>query len=97
MAPEDKPHIILCPQQDATNLWTLALSSLQKWLQEEETDPHLITDLLTGLQEWHQGVMFSGTLSPTHQQSMIGWEAVMDGWLGLEWRAHQEDDWNLWK
>jgi len=94
---EDKPHIILCSQQEATDLWTLALSSLKKWLQEEEMDPHLITDLLTGLQEWCRGVPVTGTLPLTRQQSMIGWEAVMDGWLGLEWHAHQEAYWNLWK
>jgi len=94
---EDKPHIILCSQQEATNLWTSALSSLQTWLLEEETDPLLITKLLTGLQEWHRGGTVMGTSSLIRQQSMIGWEAVMDGWLGLEWHSHQEAYWNLWK
>jgi len=96
-APEDKPHIILCSQQDATDLLTLAISSLKKWLQEEEMDLLLITNLLTSLQEWHSGVTISGTLPLTRQQSLIGWEAVMDRWLGLEWHAHQEAYWNLWK
>jgi len=94
---EDKPHIILCSQQDATDLWMLALSSLKKWLQEEEMDPLLITNLLTGLQEWRSGETISGTSSMTRQQSLIGWDAVMDGWLVLEWHAHQEAYWNLWK
>jgi len=94
---EDKPHIILCFQQEATDLWVLALSSLKTWLSEEEMDPLLITKLLTGLQEWQNGGMVMGTSSATQQQSMLGWEAVMDGWLGLEWCAQQEAYWNLWK
>jgi len=94
---EDKPHIIHCSQQEATDLWVLALSSLKTWLSEEEMDLLLITELLTGLQEWQSGGMVMGTSSATQQQSMLGWEAVMDGWLGLEWCAQQEAYWNLWK
>jgi len=94
---EDKTHIITCPQQEATDLWTSAISSLKTWLIAEGTDPLLITKLVTGLEEWQSGGTVMGTLPVTQKQSVIGWEVVMDGWLGLEWRAQQEAYWSIWR
>jgi len=94
---EDKKHIITCPQQEATELWMAAISSLKTWLVMEGTDPLLTMELLMGLQEWRSGGTITGTLPVTQKQSLIGWEAAMDRWLVLEWHAQQEAYWSLWR
>jgi len=49
-----------------------ALSSLKTWLEMEGTDPLLITELLTGLQEWRSGSTVTGNMQVTQKQSVIG-------------------------
>jgi len=31
------------------------------------------------------------------QQSLLGWEGVLDGWLGIQWHLQQAAFWNQWK
>jgi len=97
MAMEDKIHIICCPHTEAALLWTSALSSLKKWLKETDTDPTIIQALTTGLQLWYQGAAPQTGSPALIQQSLLGWDGIMDGWLGIEWRLQQEAYWNQWK
>jgi len=97
MAEEDKIHIIRCTQPEASSLWTSALSTLEKWLKEEDTDPALTQDLIAGLQSWYQGTPAQPSSPATLQQSLLGWEGVLDGWLGIQWCLQQAAFWNQWK
>ncbi len=97
MAMEDKIHIICCPHTEAALLWTSALSSLKKWLKETDTDPAIIQALTTGLQLWYQGAAPQTGSPALIQQSLLGWDGIMDGWLGIEWCLQQEAYWNQWK
>jgi len=94
--PEDKDHIIRCNQDEANSMWTTAIISLQTWMKEEQFDPDLISELTTGLQQWHSGSQATGTSTASQSQNLLGWDCAMDGWLSLEWRNQQEAYWKLW-
>jgi len=75
----------------------LALSTLEKWLKEEDTDLAIIQDLTAGLRLWYQGLSLQTGSLATIQQLLLGWEGVIDGWLGIKWHLQQEAFWNQWK
>jgi len=94
---EDKLHIIRCPQQEASSIWESALLALNQWLKAEDTAPAIIHELITGLQSWYQGSPAQQRPPATNQQSLIGWAAVLDGWIGIQWHLQQEAFWAQWK
>jgi len=60
-------------------------------------DPQLITLLILGLQAWWEGTPIPQDTTVAQSQTLIGWEHVLDGWLTVEWCAHQEAYWAQWK
>jgi len=94
---EDKEHIIRCPHPEAISLWHSALSSLEWWLKETDTDPTITMTLIAGLKAWYQNEDFPPQNPATTQQSLLGWNGVLDGWLGTEWCLQQEAFWSQWK
>jgi len=96
-SPENKEHIIRCNHTEATSTWNTTILALQKWMQEEQFDPMLITDLIAGLQQWRSGSQPTSTSVSTQSQNLLGWDALLDGWLSVEWRLQQEAYWNLWR
>ena len=96
-SPEDKVHILQCPQEEATAQWNEALESLQQWMTSEKSDPILTAELIQGLKTWRSGSTAPGSTLATQQQSILGWDVVLDGWLAVEWRAQQESYWSTWQ
>jgi len=94
---EDKEHITRCPQEAANGTWTEALKTLEAWLKHKQMDPQLTTVLTTRLQAWWTGNPPPQDLPTAQQQTRIGWDKVIDGWLTLAWREHQEAYWAQWK
>ncbi len=95
--PEDKNHILTCQQEEATEKWEVALTNLEDWLKQEQSDPQLIIALLNGLCLWRKGESVPDDTSATAQQANIGWDAAMDGWLGTEWQATEAAYWAQWR
>jgi len=94
---EDKSHIIRCQHESATKTWDDALTNLKEWLKTEQTDPQLIELLLTELNAWRNNEPHSTTSPVAQAQTAIRWDAVLDGWLSLEWQATQSAYWQQWK
>jgi len=94
---EDKSHITRCQHESATKTWDDALTNLKEWLKTEQTDPQLIELLLTELNAWRNNEPHSTTSPVAQAQTTIGWDALLDGWLSLEWQATQSAYWQQWK
>jgi len=66
-------------------------------MKQQQTDPTLTSSLIAGLQAWREGTTTENDAPAPTQQSQIGWGAVLEGWLGMEWCAQQEAYWTQWK
>jgi len=53
--------------------------------------------MVDGLQAWQQDNQLTDDSPAPQQQSRIGWDVALEGWLGLEWHAQQEAYWNQWQ
>jgi len=93
---EDKSHILQCPALAAAALWITSISHLKQWLQEQMAHPTLVTDLISGLQQWYEDDHSPRQPLPQWQQEQhdIGWESVFDGWVSLQWRSEQDQYWS---
>jgi len=66
-------------------------------VKQEQLDPQLIQELIEGLCAWRNGEGLATNLSVTQQQTCIGWDTSLDGWLGREWQATQAAYWAQWQ
>jgi len=82
---EDKEHILRCPQEAATHKWHEAIQDLADWMKQQQTDPRLIHSLTMGLLAWWEGRTTKEDTPAFNQQSRLGWDAALDGWIGTEW------------
>jgi len=94
---EDKSHVLVCPHPDSHATWTTAVTALQKGLRDSDTAPHLTKAITTSLLAWQHGDQPQDSSPPSRQQQALGWGAVLDCWIGLEWRAQQEAYWLQWR
>jgi len=76
--------------------WNKALKELTEWMKSEQSDPQLIQAMITRLQAWYDGMTSHEDALAANQQSQLGWETVLDGWLSLEWQAQQDVYWAQW-
>jgi len=70
------------------------------WMKAEQSDPQLIQALVEGLQAWQNSTPASEDTSDTpaaSKQKQIRWEALLEGWLSLEWQAQQAAYWAQWR
>jgi len=63
----------------------------------EQSDPQIIQDILNRLQAWYDDTDPPEATPAAQQQSRLGWEALLDGWLSLAWRAQQDAYWAQWQ
>jgi len=74
-----------CNQADTTIKWNVAITTLTEWMKQEQSDPQLNQILTMGLQTWQDNAPQLTNSPVAHQQSELGWDATLDGWLRLEW------------
>jgi len=81
----------------AKEKWTSSVAALQQWMKEAGMDLLLITLLISQLQAWYNNAPLSTNTIPLidQQQSVIGWDRLVDGWLSKAWQEHQEQYWGL--
>jgi hypothetical protein len=49
---EDSEHVLCCQGVGMDTRWQGHMSTLHAWLQGEDTDPYIISDLMAGLTQW---------------------------------------------
>jgi len=98
---DDKLHIIRCPTPEATAKWQSFLTDLKLWLREQKTSPTLADAILSSLQAWYKDEPVSLASQATSQlladQSAIGWDQLIEGWIHWSWQVEQEQFWShIW-
>ena len=95
--PEDRDHIIRCPHPDRAKWrWTFLQSTRAKCT-TLQTDPHLQSILLDGLENWLNESHIDASLYPQRfhlliqQQTAIGWRQIFNGRMSTEWNRLQAD------
>jgi len=94
---EDKQHIIRCPTQSARQQWTTSLNKLKQWLRAQGTEPEVRETLLSNLEAWSNDTLPEPSTASTplrDEQTKIGWDRLLDGWLSQYWRSQQEKSWS---
>jgi hypothetical protein len=83
-------HVYLCNHEEVQRKWDSEMDKLRLEMQTAQTSPIIIEQLILGLQKWRMG-----NESDSHdlitQQNQIGWNAVLEGYLGRFWEEYQED------
>jgi len=98
-ATEDKAHITQCNDAAAQEVWNQSLKKLGQWLHDSNTTHEIVAAIQWGLSQWIEPQRQSEP--PGGQfvldQTAIGWDRFMDGWIAQSWRAHQEGVWQCVK
>jgi len=96
--PEDSSHVWICDQMGALDVWNKSLLDLGGWIESINTDPDIIKNILSKLTHWMEGLhpahLANHSLMALEQQSDIGWNLFIEGWLTFERAATQEAYYN---
>jgi hypothetical protein len=91
---EDVSHVWKCQSQATHTVWNDALTRLETWMQDEDTNEYIRDAILTGLRSWRNDTPTEhGSTEVRAQmahQQRIGWEALLEGRPAAEWRNEQE-------
>jgi hypothetical protein len=94
---EDSEHVLKCKGSGAKEQWEQALTQVEKWMKDKQTDPNIIRAIILGLKAWNdeqpmETENFSQPIEKTiDQQTKIGWRNLMEGFPAKRWAKQQEE------
>jgi hypothetical protein len=83
-------HVYQCQNTEVKELWRKLLYGLENELLQQQTDPAIAKQLCYGLLLWQEKQNNIGGQRLLETQSKIGWNGIMEGCLGEEWKMEQE-------
>jgi hypothetical protein len=81
-------HVYKCQHLEVKQVWDNEIQQLQLTLQEADTDPDITRSLCLGLNKWRDNSPMENNWL-LNEQSMIGWDGIMEGCIGRHWQQHQ--------
>ena len=96
---EDTLHVLTCQQQEARALWQSQVTSIIDWCVKVDTMEPLVTVISEVLLDWQNGSLQNHSIrqewpievsSACRQQSLLGWQAFMEGILSRNWAILQQ-------
>ena len=93
---EDTTHVVQCPARSAHNTWTKAMTHLEDWMLNQDTNPQLLQILTERLSGWQakdplQPLATTARLRDAIQeQDQIGWEHFLLGRISTKIRDFQQ-------
>jgi len=96
---ETKQHLFQCQVVETKKQWDTTLQQLDKWLKAQNTNPELRNKLIWGLWQWQTGntATVEFHTSAAKEQSLLGWEMMMEGVISGQWRELQVQYWKMYK
>ena len=85
---ETTTHVWQCQHVETQKCWTQFLHKLQIWLNEQYTQPSLVSSLLDHLSSWSQQQEGRARFPRTQAESaqdFIGWEFLLEGMISRTW------------
>jgi hypothetical protein len=83
-------HVYKCQHREVQDLWEKSIEELQRDLANNHASRELIQILWEGLRRWQKDAE-QVEHSLCQMQSMIGWEGILEGYLGTHWQEYQEE------
>jgi hypothetical protein len=79
-------HVYQCQHDEVKNVWGKSIYDMEIALIEQQTDPEIIRQLISGLLQWQKGnVMGNNNGKYINEQSSIGWNGILEGCIGQQW------------
>jgi hypothetical protein len=87
-----------CQDPRAITVWQKSIENLEVWLQQEKTEPGIITKVLCAkLLSWQRGGSigdipvgpFLGLQEVVSKQDALGWQSLLEGRPAIGWREVQ--------
>jgi hypothetical protein len=92
---EDTPHVWICKDPGAREIWDKSLASIELLLCQWDTDPIILHVLMLYLRSWQsrEGVSY---VPPRELEEMvrvqhrIGWNKFFEWWFSMLWAENQQ-------
>jgi hypothetical protein len=88
---ETAEHILLCPKEGRIEAFRLAMTALERWLNEADTDPDLADSIVEYVQRRGTAAMEEVAREAPHRfrtmglsQDRIGWRRFLEGMISKE-------------
>jgi len=96
---ETKQHIFQCQATESKMQWDMVITSLDKWMKAQNTHPGIWHDIIEGLSRWQEGHESSKNpqTMAAQEQTLLGWELMMEGVISKQWRETQATYWKVHK
>ena len=95
---ENVEHVVTCKNPDATTTWNEAINKLEKWMKENDAEPHMVTIVCSSLKAWRAGENLPYpnieipqiVMEAMIDQDSIGWHNLTNGFISRKWRIIQK-------
>ena len=98
MAKETAEHILTCKSPPATAIWNATIAQLEKWMNDNDSEPHMTEIICSSLRAWREGVRLPYptteipliVMEAMVEQDNIGWYNFSNGFISRKWRMIQK-------
>ena len=95
---ETVQHVICCPQEEASLLWSTGIQDIKKWIISSQGAPGLAEALTSRLMNWRNGTSITSPYNldenlavALEHQAIIGWDNFCFGVVSHKLRSLQHD------
>jgi hypothetical protein len=94
--PEKAEHVWSCRGNWADIVWNQSIEPFQEWLRDANTNPEIAEAIVSNINHWRAVTQAARHYSwrvqnAVDQQSDIGWQYSLEGWLSIEWEMIQQE------
>jgi hypothetical protein len=93
---ENTQHVVVCKELSAKLTWDKALTQLNQWMKDNNSDPDMREVIIEQLNTWRDNptqpprIIEKGmTRLAQEEQSTIGWDQMLQGFTSLQWKEIQ--------
>jgi Reverse transcriptase (RNA-dependent DNA polymerase) len=96
---ETATHVWQCQDIQVQEIWSRSIASMVSFLDDLNTDPVITNAITTNLLGWYNGTLqlSDNNANPIFGQQSIGWQFLLEGWIGKQWRMQQSQHFLLIK
>jgi hypothetical protein len=95
---ENTEHVIKCTNTSASTMWTSAIQTLRKWMEDNDGQPDMIEIICARLDVWRsntplqlpQTAIPQVVMDAMMEQDSIGWNNFVSGFISKKWVVIQQ-------
>ena len=94
---ETTQHVLICQEESASKVWENAVSELNNWMTENNSEPEMQETIIRKISEWRDStpvnaipsIMNNHLRQAILDQNSIGWQNLLNGFISNQWRVIQ--------